>query len=813
MQQASGNSGVPASRLRRGGGEFLNSGNAGPDRRNGGVEAELEALRTENARLLEVESLLDSLAELTRAIFWETDAEGLFTMVNRVSEAVLGYSPDDLIGKKHFYDLHPESGREAFRDSALAAFAERKFFHNLVNPATASDGRVVLLLTNGVPVFNPNGDLTGYRGIDVDVTARLRSEEALRIKNYVFHSSIAANAIADTGTVLTEVNDAFLRIWGCGDRSEVIGRPVAGFMADPSERERFFTAMSKWGEWEGDFTALRSDGTTFAAHGLSTTLQDENGRHIGYQASIIDVTKNRLIEARLRESEARHKALLDALPDIIFILNDEGVFVDYHASSEALLLFPPEAFLGKRIREVLPGFIAENTLSRIEQVRNGRDAMPFRYEAMVGRETRHFESRIVACSDDRFLSIVRDITDLRRAETEQEQLQAQLRQAHKMESVGRLAGGVAHDFNNMLGVIMGHAELAMDKTLPSSPVMADLREIRKSAERSAELTRQLLAFARRQSVQPRVLDLNRALDGMLNMLKRLIGEDVSLEWFPGSDLWPVRVDSAQMSQMLANLCINARQALPGSGRITITTANTTLGPEFCSMKPGSRPGDHVQLSISDNGCGMDRSTIDHIFEPFFTTRKLGQGTGLGLSTVYGIVKQSNGYIDVESEPGLGTTFRVFFPRSTTPVEHPVDEPEPPLTPGGHETIILVEDEASILDMVTTMLSGLGYEVLSTSSPSEALSMARDHRERIRLLITDVVMPELNGRDLAWNLKSIIPDLRCLFMSGYTSEVIAHQGVLDDGVHFIPKPFTSRGLAASVRRALNGRGEKRKAEKG
>lgn len=772
-------------------------------RRKACQEAKLEALQAENARLLEVESLLNALAELTRAIFWETDAEGLFTRISETSFEVLGYSPDELTGRMHFYDLHPECGRELFRDTALDAFAKREVFHNLVNPATTRDGREVLLLTNGVPVFGPEGSFMGYRGIDVDVTARLRSEEALRVKNNVFHSSIAANGIADTSAVMTEVNEAFLRIWGCTDRSELIGRPVADLIEDHAERRRIFSVIRNRGEWEGDFTAFRRDGTIFTAHGLATALHDEAGRLIGYQASIIDVTKDRLTEARLRESEARNTALLDALPDMIFILNDEGVFVDYHASNEAHLLFPPEVFLGKRIREVLPGVIAENTLARMEDVRNGYDAAPFRYEAGVGRETRYFESRIVACSDDRFLSIVRDITDLRRAELEQEQLQAQLRQAHKMESVGRLAGGVAHDFNNMLGVIIGHTEMAMDKTSPSSPVMADLMEIQQSAERSAELTRQLLAFARRQSVSPRVLDLNRALDGMLNMIRRLIGEDVTLEWLPGNDLWPVRVDSAQMSQMLANLCINARQSLPGAGRITITTANTTLGREFCSIKPGSRPGEHVMISIADNGCGMDRETIDHIFEPFFTTRKLGQGTGLGLSTVYGIVKQSNGYIDVESEPGSGTTFRVYFPRSSSHGETVAEEPEIPVTQGGHETIILVEDERSILDMVTTMLSGLGYEVLSTSSPSEALSLARNNRDRIRLLITDVVMPELNGRDLAWNLKNIIPDLRCLFMSGYTSEVIAHQGILDKGVHFIPKPFTSRGLAATVRRALNG----------
>jgi len=279
-----------------GGGTGLISEKAGPGLRAAALEEKLSALQAENTRLLEVESLLDELAELTRAVFWETDANGLFTRVSRVSEAVLGYSPDELTGRRHFFELHPEEGREAFRQSALRAFARREVFHNLVNPVTTRDGREVLLLTNGIPIVSPEGVFTGYRGIDVDVTDRIRSEEALRIKNYVFHSSIAANGIMDTNAVVTEVNDAFLRIWGYGDRSDVIGRSITQFLADPEAKDQFFSVMGSKGQWEGDFTARRRDGTSFAAHGLSTVLLDENGRHIGYQSSVIDVSKNRLME-------------------------------------------------------------------------------------------------------------------------------------------------------------------------------------------------------------------------------------------------------------------------------------------------------------------------------------------------------------------------------------------------------------------------------------------------------------------------------------------------------------------------------------
>ena len=763
----------------------------------------MDELRTNHCQSGEREAILDKLAEFTRAIFWEIDARGLITSINPVVEVVLGYRPDELVGRMHVFDFIPDERRDEFRISTLEAFAERRAFRNYANPVLTRDGEPVWMLANGIPVQSPDGNLKGYKGISVDITDRKRSEKALMVKNYTFDLSIAANSIADTGGLITEVNNAFLKLWGYPDRSEVVGKPISHFLDDPETAAEILETLAEKAEWEGNYRAVRRDGSFFIAHGLATTLVDADGRHIGYQSSVIDVSRSKKIEMKLRESEARNRALLNALPDIIFILNEEGVFVDYHAASGDQLLLPPEAFMGKRIQDVLPGEISDPTFAGIQDVRNGLEASPIRYEADIAGVTHFYESRIVACGDDRFLSIVRDITDLRLGEQEQEKLQAQLRQAHKMESVGRLAGGVAHDFNNMLGVILGHVEMAMDKIPPSHPAMEDLQEIHCSAERSADLTRQLLAFARRQPVAPRVLDVNATLQGMLNMLRRQIGEDIELRCRLGKNLWPVRVDPSQIGQMLANLCINARQALPGAGWITIETANDTLNGDFCRENPGSTPGDYVVLTISDNGIGMDRETMDHIFEPFFTTRTPGYGTGLGLSTVYGIVKQSKGYINVESEPGKGSAFRVYLPRSDNPVEPVSKNTVISVSPGGSETIILVEDEKAILDLTGAMLENLGYTVLYASKPSEALDLARTHKNAVRLLITDVIMPEQNGRDLAWSLKNIIPELKCLFMSGYTANVIAHHGVLEEGVHFIAKPFNSRKLAVAVRRILDG----------
>jgi PAS domain S-box-containing protein len=403
----------------------------------------------------------------------------------------------------------------------------------------------------------------------------------------------------------------------------------------------------------------------------------------------------------------------------------------------------------------------------------------------------------------RMVGVNYDITEHKHAEEEKAKLEAQLQQAQKMESVGRLAGGVAHDFNNMLGVILGHAEIAMDRIGTDQPLHGDLQAIRNAAHRSADLTRQLLAFARKQTVSPRVLDLNETLAGMLNMLQRLIGEDIHLSWLPDQALWPIKIDPTQIDQVLANLCVNARDAIAGVGELTIKMGNHRFDADYCADHPSVTPGEYVLLAVSDDGCGMDRETINNIFEPFFTTKGLGKGTGLGLSTIYGIVKQNNGFIDVYSEPGMGTTFRIYLPRHLGDAEQDRTAwlPEPIMR--GRETVLVVEDEPAILSLTRLMLEKQGYCVLTAGTTAEAIHLAEKHAAEIHLLMTDVVMPEMNGRDLAKKLVSLCPHLKCLFTSGYTADVIAHHGVLDDRVYFIQKPFSGNDLATKVRAALRG----------
>lgn len=380
--------------------------------------------------------------------------------------------------------------------------------------------------------------------------------------------------------------------------------------------------------------------------------------------------------------------------------------------------------------------------------------------------------------------------------------EALLAQAQKMDSIGRLAGGVAHDFNNMLGVILGHAEMALAEVDPAAQLHDHLVEIQKAAMRSADLTRQLLAFARRQTVSPRVIDLNETVSGMLKMLKRLIGENIELDWLPGGALWPIKIDPAQVDQILANLCVNARDAIRDVGRITIETANAVLDEADCTPYADALPGHYVMLAVRDTGCGMTPEVRGHIFEPFYTTKGPGAGTGLGLATVYGVVRQNGGFITVESAPGAGSTFRIYLaPHEGAPAPIPAGVSADAVLPG-HETILLVEDEAAILSLGEMVLSRLGYTVLTAATPGDALRLAEAHVEPIDLIVTDVVMPEMNGRDLVKRLMPLYPQVKCLFMSGYTADIIAPHGLLDEGVNFIQKPFTMQLLSARVREMLD-----------
>jgi len=521
---------------------------------------------------------------------------------------------------------------------------------------------------------------------------------------------------------------------------------------------------------------------------------------------IRDITKYNLAKNALFESEKKMRTILNSMPDIVLQL-DTNLKILW--ANKATLEIEPNA-KGQVCYRVLHG---RNNLCPdcpiVKALKTGQiERGIIHSQCISGIGESYWDDIGVPIKDayGNIISIVmiaRNITDIRRAEIEKRRLDNQYRQAQKMESVGRLAGGVAHDFNNMLGVILGCTELALNEVEPSQPVFASLQEIRMAAERSSDLTRKLLAFARRQPVEPKVLDLNGTVEGMFKILRRLIGEDVDLVWLPGSALWSVKIDPAQIDQILANLCVNARDAIMNVGRITIETGNIAIDEAYCAGQPGFVPGNYILLTVSDNGCGMNKETLDKLFEPFFTTKEVSKGTGLGLAMVYGIIKQNNGFISVHSEQCIGTTFRIYLPRYTGKTAQVQNEGTVQPVRRGHETILLVDDEPAIRKTTAIMLERQGYTVLAADTPGEAIRLAREFTGQIHLLLTDVVMPKMKGRELAKNILIHHPKINCLFMSGYMADVITNSEVLDEDVNFIQKPFTIQDLADKVRQVMDG----------
>ena len=501
------------------------------------------------------------------------------------------------------------------------------------------------------------------------------------------------------------------------------------------------------------------------------------------------------------ENEERFKALHNASFGGIAIHN-KGVIIECNRGLSDISGYSVDELIGMNgLFLIAPEFrdqVMKNIISGYEKayeakgIRKNGEIFPLRLEA-----------RNIPYKGETLRTVeFRDITDQKEYEAEREQLQKKLLHAQKLESIGRLAGGIAHDFNNILTVILGQTELIRTSIHPSSPFYDRLTEIYKAAERSTDLTRHLLAFARKQTIAPKVLDLNEALVGILKMIQRLIGEDIDLAWVPGKHIWPVKIDPSQLDQLLTNLCVNARDAIEGTGRLTIETDNVNYNEAYCKNHPGYLPGDFVVLVVSDNGCGMDNDTLLHIFEPFYTTKDIGKGTGLGLATVYGIVRQNDGFLNVYSEVGEGTTFKIYLPRQQQSVIDPTikaDLTMPEMK--GNKTILLVEDELAILEVIQKMLEDLGYTVIPMNAPGEAINVVENHSIKIDLLLTDVIMPEMNGRQLTSRLITRFPQLKTLYMSGYPANVIAHHGVLDPDVAFIEKPFSSKDLAAKLRELL------------
>jgi PAS domain S-box-containing protein len=644
-----------------------------------------------------------------------------------------------------------------------------------------------------------------------DLSDVRRAEEAVRERNEYIETVLenapigfAVNTIDDG--VARFVSRRFERIYGLEPGSlHSVDEFFEKVYRDPRTREqarsRLMADIASGDParmvWENQPLRLESGETRYIS-ATNIPLPEKNLM----VSTALDVTPRVQAEEAAREGERRFQSLVEAANEAIFVQVDERFAYVNEATVRLFGADDAASLLGKPVVEHFHPACRDVVRGRIRRLNEERKPVPLLEEAVLRPDGSAVTVEVTAspifyAGRSGAVVFARDVGERKR-------LEAQLLQAQRLESVGRLAGGVAHDFNNMLSVILGYAELRLSMMSEGDPGRGDLEEIMNAARRSAGLTRQLLAFAGRQVLVPRVLNLNECVSNTLRMLERLIGEDVTLEWKPGEALWSVRIDPSQVDQLLANLVVNARDAMPKGGRITLETANEVLDERsFAMHHPHFIPGEYVRLAVSDTGVGMPPEVVRRVFEPFFTTKPAGQGTGLGLATVYGIATQHSGLIDLDSQPGVGTRFVIWFPRREDAAVEPSPAPPPAVGASqGTETVLVVEDSESILKLARTMLALLGYRVLPAGTAVEALAMAQRYPEAIDLLITDVVMPGMSGRELAEQLRTGRPELKVLYMSGYAADVISRHGVSEERVEFLPKPFTLTDLATAVRSALD-----------
>lgn len=540
-------------------------------------------------------------------------------------------------------------------------------------------------------------------------------------------------------------------------------------------------------------------------------IMDESNHLTGAVNIISDITEHKQAEEAMRRSEEKYRTILHNIEEGYYEVDLEGNFIFGNDPEARTLGYSREELIGMNYRNYTDLETSKKVYEVFNQVFTaGNSVKAFCFDVIRRDGTKRFIEVSVSLIKDSegkptgFRGIARDITERKQAEAKRMALQEQLQQSQKMEAIGQLAGGVAHDFNNLLTIITGYSDLILGQIDEKDPLRSDIEEIKRSAERAESLTRQLLAFSRKQILQPKILNLNTVVSGMEKMLRRMIGEDIELITQLRQDLWEIKTDPGQIEQVILNLAVNARDAMPKGGKLTIETSNIEVDKEDVHSHADTIPGQYVMLSLSDTGIGMTREVREKIFEPFFTTKEKGKGTGLGLSTVYGIVKQSGGNILVYSELGKGTTFKIYLPRAEEEEKFIEREVILPRSLQGSETILIVEDEEKVRGVIHSILRKNGYSIIEASNAEEAFRLAQQGSNHpIHLLLADVVMPGINGKELADRLRLQCPEMKVIFMSGYTDRTIIEEDILKKGIPYIQKPFTSNGLANKVREVLDG----------
>lgn len=737
-----------------------------------------------------------------KAVFDESNKpiDYTFLKVNRAFEEMTGLRSEDIIGKG-IREVLPSIENDAF--DWIATYGDLA-----MNGGHMSFEQFSAPLRRFYQVHAYSHARGFFTTTFADITQRKETEQNLRhslsLLDATLESVADALLVVNLSGEIVKWNHKFLELWSipkemaeAGDEHKMLDF-VRGQLAHPDEfisKVRFLYDNPEKSSM--DLIQL-ADGRHIERYSQPQVLGSEI---VGRVWSFQDIT------ARL-DAEKRLQVLSDNIPDGVVYQ------VLMHATGERKFTYVSaglEQILGVTITEAMASatcvynkFLEDDLKVLLEdEERAFNTETPLMRELRVRNDSGNIRWLRLQCKprklpDGSILGdgIAIDITNQKAVEREKEKLHAQFLHAQKMESVGRLAGGIAHDFNNMLQVIMGNAEIAIDLVPPEGDVSEALQEIWESANRSSRLTRQLLGFARKQVVVPKSTNLNEAVEHSLQLIRRLIGDDIHLEWLPGGNTNTVFIDPSQIDQILANLCVNAKDAIRGSGRITIGTDAVQIDDDYCETCELAVPGEYAVLSVSDDGCGMDGDTLSNMFEPFFTTKDVGKGTGLGTATVYGIVKQNKGHVTVESEIGKGTTFRIYLPLDgQSCIQEASTTRESAELP--NLKVLLVEDEPAILNSTKRALEGMGCSVMAHSIPHEALRMAEESERTIDLLLTDVIMPGMNGSELAKRVQLIYPNIEIIFMSGYTAEIIASHGVLDENVHYIQKPFSIDALSKTI----------------
>ncbi len=767
---------------------------------------DVTARKRDEGAVRESRHQLEEAQAIARVGSWAAVMEADEVRWSRECYRIFGVPDGTVVTTEGFAALVHPADREEVRRLALDAI-ERGAPYDVEYRVEARDGGLRWIHQRAVVERDAVGRAT-LVGTVQDVTERRRGEDRLRASEESYRRIIETTSegvwLSDATFTTTFVNQRMADMLGCA-REEMIGKDALRFVAPEGRAragERFERRRKGAAEtYQNEY--LRKDGTRCWALVKTNPLVDERGEFAGTVALLTDTTERRTFE----EARNRLAAIVESSEDAIASVALDGTITSWNLGAEKLYQYSASEAVGASIFLVVPPLLLDDERRILERVARGEVVRQYETErrrkdgstvevAVTLTPVRDAGGTVVAIA-----KIVRDLTAQREAEAAHRRTEEQFRQAQKMEAVGRLAAGVAHDFNNLLSVILSYSDLALNDLKVGDPMRDDIEEIQTAGRRASELTGQLLAFSRQQVLQPQVLDLNASVAGMDRMLRRLIGEDVELTLVPAGDLGRVLADPGQIEQVVMNLAVNARDAMPDGGKLTIETANVELDAAYVSTHAGVAPGRYVMLAVSDTGTGMDAATRARIFEPFFTTKAVGKGTGLGLATVFGIVQQSGGHVGVYSEQGYGTTFKVYFPRTDKAPESP-RAPRPRETLHGSETILLVEDEDQVRAVASAILRRSGYHVLESSNGVDALVISDGFAKEIHLLLTDVVMPRMSGRKLAEAITLRRPEVRVLYASGYTDDAIVHHGVLAEGVAFLQKPFTPDVILRKVRQVLD-----------